>query len=475
MKRRALLATTLLACISVRASDEPRLEKHLRAIRWDSYQDQAVRLLQKYLRIDTSNPPGNELAAAEFFHKLFDSYGIPNTVFTYAPGRANLYAVLKGDGTLRPLVLLNHMDVVRAEPRNWKAPPFSGQILNGEVYGRGALDSKDGGLLQAMVMLIAARERLPLKRDLVFLATADEEVGDGGSDWVLKNRSDLVRGAEYLITEGGTNLVHPMKGTVYNIGVAERAPFWLRMTATGRGGHGSIPLSDSAPNRLARAMARVVDWETPVRLLSFVEEYFHRIAAIEREPMASKLRDIRAALKDPAFARALAGDEDYNYLIRDTVSLTVLKGSEQTNVIPDTASCELDVRILPGEDPQAFLAQLRAVVADDRIAIEPISRYRVPNSSPTNTLLYRTIEQVVHQHNPRALVVPALNSGYTESQMYRPLGIFSYGFIPVEVTPELDSTEHAANERVPADQIRRGVKILYEVVARVANQQDTQP
>jgi len=447
VKRRALLATTLLACISIRASDETRLEMHLRAIRWDSYQDQAVRLLQKYLRIDTSNPPGNEQAAAEFFHKLFDSYGIPNTVFTYAPARANLYAVLKGDGTLRPLVLLNHMDVVRAEPRNWKAPPFSGQILNGEVYGRGALDMKDEGLLQAMVMLIAARERLPLKRDLVFLATADEEVGDAGSAWVLKNRPDLVRGAEYLITE----------------------------TATGRGGHGSIPISDSAPNRLARAMARVVDWETPVRLLPFVEEYFHRIAAIEKEPMASKLRDIRAALKDPAFARALAGDEDYNYLIRDTVSLTVLKGSEQTNVIPDTSSCELDVRLLPGEDPQAFLAQLRAVVADDRIAIEPISRYRAPNSSPTNTLLYRTIEQVVHQHNPRALVVPALNSGYTESQMYRPLGIFSYGFIPVEITPELDSTEHAANERVPADQIRRGVKMLYEVVARVANQQDTQP
>jgi len=282
VKRRALLATTLLACISVRASDETRLEKHLRAIRWDSYQDQAVRLLQKYLRIDTSNPPGNEQAAAEFFHKLFDSYGIPNTVFTYAPGRANLYAVLKGDGTLRPLVLLNHMDVVRAEPRNWKAPPFSGQILNGEVYGRGALDMKDEGLLQAMVMLIAARERLPLKRDLVFLATADEEVGDAGSAWVLKNRPDLVRGAEYLITEGGTNLVYPVKGTVYNIGVAERAPFWLRMTATGRGGHGSIPISDSAPNRLARAMARVVDWETPVRLLPFVEEYFHPIEAIAK-------------------------------------------------------------------------------------------------------------------------------------------------------------------------------------------------
>ena len=163
-------------------------------------------------------------------------------------------------------------------------------------------------------------------------------------------------------------------------------------------------------------------------------------------------------------------DENFNYLLRDTISLTVLKGGQQTNVIPDTAYCEWDVRLLPGEDPQAFAAELRSVIADDHIDLEPISRYRKPNSSPTGTTLYRTIEQVVHKYNPQALVAPTLNSGYTESQMYRPLGLDCYGFIPVEVTPEQEATEHAANERVPVEQIRQGVKILYEVVARAANE-----
>ena len=148
----------------------------------------------------------------------------------------------------------------------------------------------------------------------------------------------------------------------------------------------------------------------------------------------------------------------------------MLKGSQQTNVIPDTASCEFDIRLLPGEDPDAFLAQLRKVVADDRIKLEPISSFRMPNSSPTDTMLYRLIEQVIREHNPQALVAPALGSGYTESQMFRRLGINCYGFIPVEVSPEVEETEHAANERVPVEQIRRGVKVLYEVVARAANQ-----
>ncbi len=470
MRLHALLTITALLGLSICASAQPGFESHLRAINWEDLQSQTVKLLQEYLRIDTSNPPGNELAAAEFFHRLFEEYGIANTVFPYAPGRANIYAVLKGDGTLRPLVLLNHMDVVRADSSNWKVPPFSGEILNGEIYGRGALDMKDEGLLQAMVMLIAAHERLPLKRDLIFLGTADEEVGGTGSIWMLENRPDLVRGAEYLITEGGSNLIHPGRGTVYGIGVAEKAPFWIRMTATGRGGHGSIPINDSAPEHLARAMKRVVDWQTPIHLLPSVEHYFHQIASLEKEPRASQLRNIRIVLKDPSFAKRLSDDEDSNYLLRNTVSLTVMKGSSQTNVIPDTASCELDVRLLPGEDPQAFLGQLRAVVADERIQIEPISRFRAPNSSPTETRLYRIIEQVVHQYNSQALVAPTLNSGYTESQMYRPLGLICYGFAPIEVTPEIENTEHAANERVPVEQVRRGVEMLYEIVARVANQ-----
>jgi acetylornithine deacetylase/succinyl-diaminopimelate desuccinylase-like protein len=472
-----LLAAVLLTCgvFSPPLHAEPRPQSASMADNpgqappWKvRYEDEAVKLLQEYLRIDTSNPPGNERAAAEFFRRLFDEQGIPNTVYDYAPGRANIYAILKGDGSLRPIILLNHMDVVRAEPGNWKVPPFSGEILEGRIYGRGALDMKDEGLLQAMVMLIAARERLPLKRDLIFLATSDEEVGGSGSAWMIAHHPELVNQAEYLITEGGSNLIYSGRGTVYGIDVAEKAPFWVRLTARGRGGHGSIPLRDSAPERLVEAMHRVTKWEPPLRLIPEVEEYFHQIAALEPESMAARFRNIRKSLEDPAFAAKLSADEDFNYQLRDTVALTVLQGSPQTNVIPDTAYCELDVRLLPGEDPHAFLARLRSVVADGRIQIEPLSPFRPPNSSPTGTPLYRTIAQVVHECSPRALLTPVLNSGYTESQMYRPLGIQAYGFAPIEVTPEEESTEHAANERVPVEQIRRGTKMLYEIMARAA-------
>jgi acetylornithine deacetylase/succinyl-diaminopimelate desuccinylase-like protein len=242
------------------------------------------------------------------------------------------------------------------------------------------------------------------------------------------------------------------------------------MVATGRGGHGSIPIADSATNRLVEAMDRVIHWQTPICLLPTVEQFFQEIAKTAEEPQASEFRNIRKSLQDPAFVKMISKDENFNYMLRDTISLTVLKGSPQTNVIPDTASGELDVRLLPGEDPNAFLEQMRKIVDDPKIQLEPINPYRAPNSSSTDTSLYRIIERVVHEYNPQALVVPALNSGYTESQMYRPLGITAYGFVPIELTPEQEATEHAANERVPVEQLRRGIKMLYEVVARAANQ-----
>jgi acetylornithine deacetylase/succinyl-diaminopimelate desuccinylase-like protein len=468
MIRRMSLAILLLAPSAAAAESQP--EHQLRAIDWSSYQDETVKLLQEYLRIDTSNPPGNELATADFFHRIFDQSGIPNTVYPYSPGRANICAVLKGDGSQRPLVLLNHMDVVKADPRNWKVPPFAGEILNGELYGRGALDMKDEGILQAMMLVIAKQEHLTLKRDLIFLATADEEVGDTGSAWILDNHPELVRDAEYLITEGGSNLTSPARGAIYGIGVAEKAPFWIRVMATGRGGHGSVPIPDSAPDRLVKALYRVVNWEPPIHLIPSVEQFFKEISKFESGVRASHYRNIRKALQDPSFARLLTQDPNFNYLLRNTVSLTVLKGGPQTNVIPDAAYAELDVRLLPEEDPQAFLAQLHEVIADDTIQLESISRYRQPNSSSTHTGLYRAIEKVVREYNPKALVVPTLNSGYTESQMYRPLGITCYGFAPIELSPELEATEHAANERVPVEQLRRGVKVFYELVARVVNE-----
>jgi acetylornithine deacetylase/succinyl-diaminopimelate desuccinylase-like protein len=471
--RRVLTLAALSLCllgISSYAAAQDEIGKSLNAINWTSYQDETVQLLQEYLRIDTSNPPGNELKTAQFFHELFDKAGIPNTIYEYTPGRANLYAILRGDGSLRPLILLNHMDVVRADPKNWKVAPFSGEIVDGELYGRGAEDMKDEGLIQAMVMLIAAREHLPLKRNLIFLATADEEVNDSGSAWFIEHHSDLVKNAEYLITEGGANLVYPGRGMIFSVDVAEKAPYWIRLTAKGRGGHGSIPIADSAPNRLARAMARVVNWHTPIHLLPSVEEFFHQIAATENEPRASQFRHIRQSLKNPAFLKMITSDENYNYMLRDTVSLTMMQGSQQTNVIPDTAYCQLDVRLLPGEDPKVFIEELKKVIADPQISIEAISQYRRPNASSTGTSLYHLFEGVVREYHPQALVTPVLDSGYTESQMYRPLGISAYGFSPVVVTPEVEDTQHAANERVPVEQLRTGVKMFCELVARATNQ-----
>ena len=205
MRVKLLLLVCILGTAPSLDAQSPT-EDHLRSVPWARYQDQAVTLLQEYLRIDTSNPPGNEIAAAEFFHQLFDAAGIPNTIYPYAPGRANLYARLKGDGSLRPLILMNHTDVVRAEPAEWRVPPFSGEIVDGEICSRGAVDMKDEGMIQAMVMLMAAKERLPLKRDLIFLALADEEDGSTGSRWVVEHQPELVREAEYMITEGGINL-----------------------------------------------------------------------------------------------------------------------------------------------------------------------------------------------------------------------------------------------------------------------------
>lgn len=470
MLRRWAVTAALLTCLASPLQAQNSLDAHLRSVPWESYQKRAVELFQEYLRIDTSNPPGNELAAAEFFHRLFDVAGIPNTIYTYAPGRANLYAVLKGDGTLRPLILLNHTDVVRAEPQNWRLPPFSGDILDGEIYGRGAVDMKDEGVIHAMVMLMAARQRLPLKRDLIFLATADEEVGSTGSRWMVEAHPELLRPAEYLITEGGSNLLDAQGRVLYGIGVGEKMPCWVRLTARGRGGHGSMPIAESAPNRLVRTMQRVVDWESPVRLLPSVEKYFHEVAELQPEPRATQFRNIRAALRDPSFLKSLTEDGDYNYMLRDTISLTMLRAGEQTNVIPNSAYCELDVRLLPDRSAEEFLRELKKAVANDTIEIQPLSPTRTPSSSPVDTSLYRIIEQVARQLNPKAVVAPALNSGYTESQIYRTLGIHCYGFGPVEITPQIEASQHASNERLPAEQIRRGVRLLYEIVARTVNE-----
>jgi len=456
-----LLATLVLALpTSARAQNG--------AIDWPRYQDMAVDLMQQYLRVNTSNPPGNEIEAAKFFKKIFDQYGIENEIFEFKPSRANIIARLKGNGSKRPIILLSHMDVVTAEPASWEVDPFAAVIKNGAIYGRGALDMKGEGLLHLMTMILLKREGPALSRDVIFLGTADEEVNDEGSLWMIANKADLFKNAEYLLTEGGDNLLEGDQVKIVGVDVAEKAPFWLRLTATGLPGHGSRPVADSATNRLIRAMNRILDWETPVKLLPAVEQYFKDIAALQPEPLRSRFANIREALKDPVFAKALASQREFNFLLRNTISITMLSGSKQTNVIPNAATCNLDVRLLPGESPDDFLKALTEVIADPTIKIENVNRFKPPNSSPINTELFSLIARKTKENYPTAVVTTKMLSGYTESQLYRQLGIVAYGWVPIYTTAEEDEGVHGNNERISLRNVRQGTREFYEVVKDIS-------
>jgi len=440
--------------------------------RLEQYSDLAVRWMQDYLRIDTTNPPGNEMRAATFFKKILDQEGIENRVFEYQPGRANLWARLPhstGEGR-RPILLLNHMDVVTSDPAHWRVAPFSGQVVDGSVYGRGAQDMKNEGLAQLVVMVMLSREKAALDRDVIFLAVSDEEAAGSGTDWMIANQRDLLGNAEFLINEGGENLLENGKVRYIGVDVGEKSPFWLHVVAHGRPGHGSRPIAESAPNQLVRALSRILAYRTPYKLLPIVEEFLRDMAPYEPPERARQFRNIRQALQDRKFQEQVQHDESLNFLLRNTISLTMLGGSEQTNVIPPEAWANLDVRLLPGEDPKQFLETIRRVVNDPDVTVEPQQpEFRVANYSPTNTVLYDAIRKVSAQHFPGTPVVPRLTSGYTENQRYRPLGMNAYGFTPYTATDAEGSTEHGNDERIRVEEVRRGPKILYDVVMAVAS------
>lgn len=435
---------------------------------WPAYEARAVELLRQYLRMDTANPPGNERRAAEFFCELFSKENIECQIFEIAPGRANVYARLRGDGSRPPIILLNHTDVVTADPKAWSVPPFSAEVRNGSIYGRGAQDMKAEGMLQAMVLIALKREGARLARDVIFLGVADEEVGGTGTGWMLEHKRDLLAGAEYLINEGGENIVQNGVVPLWGVDVAEKTPFWLRLTARGPAGHGSAPLPDAATHRLVRALARVADYTAPLKVLPEAQRELCDEARAHALRDAEQICHLETSLRDPAFRKRLAEKPEWTPLLRNTISLTVLRGGPQTNVIPAEATAELDVRLLPGEDPQKFLAELRSVLADPAIEVEPISTPRPANSSPTNTELWRVFEQVIARHFPGAHISPRLLTSSTESPAYRELGIASYGFCPFVSTVEEANTPHGTDERTSIEEYQQGLRVLYDVVTGIA-------
>jgi acetylornithine deacetylase/succinyl-diaminopimelate desuccinylase-like protein len=320
-------------------------------------------------------------------------------------------------------------------------------------------------------MVMLKREKVALDRDVIFLAVADEEALDTGSNWFLAHQRDLLGNAEFLINEGGENLLANEKVKYVGVDVGEKTTYWLHVVAHGRPGHGSRPNPDSAPNRLVRALDRILAYRTPLRVLPVVDEFLRQMAPQEPPERAAEYRDIKTAIEDKKFQEEVERDESLNFLLRDTIALTMMGGSQQTNVIPPEAWANLDVRILPGGDPKAVLAEVRKTVNDPNVTVEPMSdEFRVANYSGTDNALYAAIRKVAEKYFPGTPVVPHITSGYTENQLYRPLGIHAYGFNPYTATEDEGNTEHGNDERIRVEEVRRGPRILFDVVVAVAGE-----
>jgi acetylornithine deacetylase/succinyl-diaminopimelate desuccinylase-like protein len=451
-----------LAFTTATGASEPK-------INWEELQQEALDLFIQYLKIDTTNPPGNESRAAGFFAELCKREGIERQVFESSPGRGTIWARIRGDGSRRPIVLLNHLDVVPHNREFWSTDAFGGIIKDGFVYGRGAMDMKSLGMAQFITLLTLKRAKVPLKRDVIFLGAADEEAGGLlGAGWFVKRHPELIANAEFLFNEGGSNIVET-SGRVLAVGVgpSEKTPAWLRLTATGEPGHASVPRPDSAVNRLVRVLHRLLNYTPPIKLTPVVEQAFRAVAPLMPPEQAAKYSNIREAIKDPEFLRQLETDPAARALIRNTISVTVLAGSNKINVIPPTASAEIDTRLAPGEKLDQWIAELKGVIKDEGIKIETILAFEA-NASPIDSTLVKTVAAVTRRRFPQAIITYPVLAGFTDSHYFRDLGVMSYGFSPFIAPPrELGGGYHGNDERIGKKVFVEGVRFFYEVVEQL--------
>jgi len=428
---------------------------------WDSLGNETVDVLSDVLRIDTQNPPGGETAAANALARKLRGEGIAAEVIESAPGRGNLHARLAGSGRGRPVILLAHLDVVPADPRTWRFPPFAAVKDHGYVYGRGALDAKGVAVVELMTLIALKRSGQPLDRDVILLATADEETGGrAGAGWIVQHRPDLLANAEYLTTEGDHIHVRPGGKKVVQVAIAEKTPCWVKVTAHGEGGHGSTPPPQTAVTRLVRALDKLRRYRTAVRVVRPVEEYFAALATLEKDPlMRSRLAHLEDALEDPSFFAEFTRNPRQNALIRNTLTPTVLEGSPKTNVIPEEASAQLDCRLLPGERPADFLALLRDVIADETVQVGTILSFPASSSDPGSGFM-EAVRKLAATELGGAPVVTSVITGFTDSHYFRDRGVASYGFVPFVLREEDERTVHGVNERVSVENLREGVRRL---------------
>ena len=434
-----------------------------------SLEEEAVSLLSRVIQIDTTNPPGNEIQAAQFFKEIFDREGIEARIIESAPGRGNIYARLPGDGSKKGIVLLNHLDVVPADAALWREPPFGGVVKDGVVWGRGALDDKGAAIMELAAMLALKRQKVPLKGDVIFLGTADEEAGGAlGAGYLVEKHPELFKDVGLVLNEGGGIRVGADgRARVYNVSVAEKTPLWLKLTASGTPGHGSTPGANLAVNKLIAALARVMSYQSPIKVVDEVQRYYADTAAAEPEPRRSRYRDLRRSLRDGAFRAEFLKEPRNNASVRNTIAITGIKGSDKVNVIPAAASAALDVRLLPGEEPKAFIETLRRVIGDPSIKIEVQLSFPAAISPPHPEAM-KVIGEFAKTHDQGALVVAPLVRGFTDCHFFREKGIPCLGFMPHRSTPAGEGLVHGIDERVTVESLQFGIRAMIEIVRRLA-------
>jgi acetylornithine deacetylase/succinyl-diaminopimelate desuccinylase-like protein len=468
MRSFLLLALSLLA--GTASAQQAELD-------WAALETEASQLLADYLRIDTSNPPGNELAAARWLQAVLAREGIEGRILDTAelgPGRANFYARLPGAGGGKAIALAHHMDVVPVTREQWSFDPFAGEIRDGHVHGRGALDMKGHGIIQLVALLAIKRAGINLNRDIVFIANADEETNGNGALVFVERHADLLRDVEYLLTEGADTRVEGGRVRWFGIDVGEKRPLWTRLVVEGKTSHGSVPIGDQNPvPRLARAIARVSAWQTPLRLTPAVERFFKAMARDEPSEGKRWLADPRSALRSAAGRAWLTREPERNALLRTTISPTVLLGSNKTNTIPQVASAELDIRLLPDEDPEAFRRQLVRVIADSAVRLEEIIPITPRYDAPLGTPLFRAIERVAAELLPGVPVATPVSPGATDRPTYAGAGLITYGVDPYLVPIEENRDQvHGNDERLSVANIGWGVRFYVKVLLEADRQAD---
>lgn len=422
------------------------------------------------LRIDTTNPPGNEQAAASYLVEKLEQANLEVNVFESAPGRTNLVTRLKGLGTKPPVLLTAHLDVVEADPKKWRYPPFSGEEAEGCLWGRGAIDMKNMAAMCTSILRVFSLEGFTPSRDIIFAAVADEEAGCTlGSKWLVENHPDLVR-AEYAIGEsGGFSLNLPGGLTVYPIQVAEKGFCWIRATMPGQSGHGSMPIAENPILKMGKALGKLSK-PLPYHPTPWLQNFLKGI--VDKQPSRWKtmvkplarprfLPSILERMGDNATARGMRA------LLANTASPTVMRAGEKTNVIPGEAECLIDGRTLPGQSDEDLLRELRNVMGPE-VKLEVIKSAPPVVTDPINSPLLDQIEKSILEREPNAAVIPYMIPGFTDAKYFSTLGMRWYGFSPVKI--ERDSgirfadMFHGDNERIPIEGLKWGTELLCDVV-----------